>query len=52
MASTHTASRRVGRDSLVESPARIPHRWINDGGEDLRVLVVKVPRPREETKIL
>ncbi|MGQ9476743.1 MAG: cupin domain-containing protein [Actinomycetota bacterium] len=43
---------RVGRDTLVESPGRIPHRWVNDGQGDLRILVVKVPRPREETKIL
>lgn len=43
---------RVGRDTLVESPARIPHRWVNDGQGDLRLLVVKVPRPREETRIL
>ncbi|MDI6873453.1 cupin domain-containing protein [Candidatus Solincola sp.] len=44
--------KRVGRDTLVESPARIPHRWVNDGEGDLRILVVKVPRPREETRIL
>lgn len=43
---------RVDRDTLVESPARIPHRWVNDGEEDLRILVVKVPRPREETRML
>jgi len=43
---------RVGRDTLVESPARIPHRWVNEGQGDLRILVVKVPRPREETRIL
>ncbi len=44
--------RRVGRDNLVESPAHIPHRWMNGGEKDLRVLVVKAPRPREETRIL
>jgi mannose-6-phosphate isomerase-like protein (cupin superfamily) len=42
----------VGRDMLVESPARIPHRWINEGKAVFRVLVVKVPRPTEETKLL
>lgn len=42
----------VGPDTLVESPARIPHRWLNEGGSDLRVLVVKVPRPAEQTRIL
>jgi len=42
----------VGRDQVVESPANIPHRWVNESNEGFRVLVVKVPRPREETKIL
>jgi quercetin dioxygenase-like cupin family protein len=42
----------VGKDVLVESPARIPHRWINDSGAVFRVLVVKVPKPTEETKLL
>jgi quercetin dioxygenase-like cupin family protein len=42
----------VGKDMLVESPARIPHRWMNEGGKVFRVLVVKVPKPTEETKLL
>ena len=42
----------VGKDTLVESPARIPHRWINEDKTVFRVLVVKVPRPTEETKLL
>ena len=42
----------VGKDMLVESPARIPHRWMNESASDFRVLVVKVPRPAEETKLL
>jgi len=42
----------VRRDMLVESPARIPHRWINESEAVFRVLVVKVPRPTEETKLL
>jgi quercetin dioxygenase-like cupin family protein len=42
----------VGRDMLVESPARIPHRWINESTALFRVLVIKVPRPTEETKLL
>ncbi len=42
----------VGRDTLVESPARIPHRWINESGDLFRVMVVKVPKPTEETKLL
>ena len=42
----------IGRDMLVESPARIPHRWINESKAVFRVLVVKVPKPTEETKLL
>ncbi|HET6580424.1 MAG TPA: cupin domain-containing protein [Methanoregula sp.] len=42
----------VGKDMLVESPARIPHRWSNESSSVFRVLVVKVPKPAEETKLL
>ncbi|MDD1679179.1 MAG: cupin domain-containing protein [Methanomicrobiales archaeon] len=42
----------VGKDTLIESPARIPHRWINESGSVFRVLVIKVPKPTEETKLL
>ena len=42
----------VGKAMLVESPARVPHRWINEGTGLFRVLVVKIPRPEEETKLL
>jgi mannose-6-phosphate isomerase-like protein (cupin superfamily) len=42
----------VGKDMLVESPARIPHRWSNESTAVFRVLVVKVPKPTEETKLL
>ena len=42
----------VGKDMLVESPARIPHRWSNESTTVFRVLVVKVPKPTEETKLL
>lgn len=42
----------VGQDCIVESPARIPHRWSNESGAVFRVLVVKVPRPTEETRLL
>jgi hypothetical protein len=37
---------------LVESPARIPHRWSNESTMVFRVMVVKVPKPTEETKLL
>lgn len=40
------------KDMIIESPANIPHRWINDGPDLFRVLVVKVPTPTTETKIL
>lgn len=42
----------VGPDTLIESPARIPHCWYNRGSERLRILVTKVPRPTESTKVL
>jgi len=42
----------VIKDMLVESPARIPHRWSNESTSVFRVLVVKVPKPAEETKLL
>jgi mannose-6-phosphate isomerase-like protein (cupin superfamily) len=42
----------VGKDMLVESPAKIPHKWTNESVSVFRVLVVKVPRPMEETRLL
>ena len=42
----------VTKDMLVENPARGPHRWSNESGSVFRVLVVKVPNPTEETKLL
>ncbi len=39
-------------DTLIESPAKIVHCWYNESNEILRILVVKVPRPTESTKIL
>ena len=42
----------VSKDMLVESPARIPHKWTNESAGVFRVLVVKVPKPMEETKLL
>ncbi|MFA5332751.1 MAG: cupin domain-containing protein [Methanoregula sp.] len=40
------------KDMLIESPAKIPHRWLNESALLFRVLVVKVPKPTEETKLL
>ncbi len=35
---------QVGQDTLVPSPAKIPHCWHNESSEVLRFLVVKLPR--------
>lgn len=43
---------RVGKDMLIESPARIPHLLMNESAAAFRVLVIKVPKPTEETKLL
>ena len=42
----------VGADTLIESPAKIAHRWINESQKPLRILVIKTPRPKEATKML
>ena len=42
----------IGQDTLVNSPAKIPHCWYNESDAVLRFLVVKVPRPTELTKLL
>ena len=42
----------VEADTLIQSPAKIPHRWINESEGLLRILVVKTPRPKEATKML
>jgi len=44
--------REVGPDTLIESPSGIPHCWYNEGDEQLRVLVVKAPRPTSSTQLL
>lgn len=44
--------REVGADTLIDSPARIPHCWYNEGEANLAFLVVKVPRPKESIKLL
>ena len=44
--------KEVGADTLIESPAKIPHRWINESKGLVRILVIKTPRPKEATKIL
>jgi len=44
--------KEVGPDTLINSPARIPHCWYNQSERVFRVLVVKAPRPTESTKLL
>lgn len=42
----------VGTDTLVDSPAKIPHCWYNESDAPLRILVIKVPRPTKKTILL
>lgn len=42
----------VTKDMIIESPAKVPHRLLNEGSQVFRVLVVKVPKPVESTKVL
>lgn len=42
----------VTSDTIIDSPAKIPHCWYNRSNADFRVLVVKVPRPQNQTKVL
>lgn len=44
--------KNVSKDMLIESPAKIPHCWYNESENDLRILIVKVPRPEKSTKII
>jgi mannose-6-phosphate isomerase-like protein (cupin superfamily) len=44
--------KEVGADTLIESPAKIPHRWMNESKALVRILVIKTPGPKEATKIL
>jgi len=44
--------KEAGPDTLVDSPAKIPHCWHNESDKVFRVLVVKVPRPEESTRLL
>ena len=42
----------VTTDMLIESPARVPHRLLNESDSVFRFLVVKTPRPKETTRLL
>ncbi|WP_048191068.1 cupin domain-containing protein [Methanobacterium sp. SMA-27] len=43
---------RVSKDALIESPAKKPHTWYNEGQNNLKILIVKVPRPIRSTKVI
>ncbi|HPZ08943.1 MAG TPA: cupin domain-containing protein [Candidatus Eremiobacteraeota bacterium] len=43
---------KVPADHLVDSPAKIPHCIYNESDKVARILVVKIPKPTEETKFL
>lgn len=45
-------SEGVSKDMLIESPAKIPHRLLNEGNETFRFLVVKTPRQADATRLL
>ena len=42
----------VSTDMLIDSPAEIPHRLLNESDSVFRFLVVKTPRPTRATKVL
>jgi len=42
----------VSADMLIDSPADIPHRLLNESDGVFRFLVVKTPRPTRATKVL
>lgn len=44
--------KEVKAGTLVESPKMIAHCWYNNSDKDLRVLVIKTPRPTSKAIIL
>ncbi|MDF1573701.1 MAG: cupin domain-containing protein [Bacteroidales bacterium] len=40
------------KDTLIESPADIPHFISNESQETVRILIMKAPRPENNRKIL
>ncbi len=44
--------KNASKDMLIESPAKIPHCWYNESEENLRILIVKVPKPVKSTKVI
>jgi len=44
--------KEVSKDTVIESPARIPHRLFNETSPEFRFLVLKMPKPVNTTKML
>ncbi len=44
--------KEVKKDSIVHSPAKIAHCWDNESENPLRILVTKIPKPKESTILL
>jgi len=44
--------KEVGQDTLINSPAKIPHCWYNESDKVFRVLVVKAPRSTKAARLL
>ena len=44
--------KEVGPNTLIESPAKILHCWYNESNENLRVLVIKAPKPTKPSNFL
>ena len=42
----------VVKDTAIYSPAKVVHCWYNESDSDLRVLIVKTPRPTEKTVMI
>ena len=43
---------QVNVDDIIESPKDIPHCIYNETDSDARILVMKLPKPTEKTKML
>ena len=43
---------KVIKDQLIFSPAKIPHRLLNESNKSFRFLVIKTPTPTTQTQIL
>jgi len=44
--------RIVTKDTVIHSPAKIVHCWYNESDKPLRILVIKTPRPKDQTVLL